>query len=285
MPLTFPAMGDNTSRFMEKRFEQLGWDIGFLQTNPVVRAKGFGIPSEAKGVGYPIRLLRYWFGYHLLRRESERAGRPIAVAEVGVHSGQMYQFYRSVPEAPTVARWTAFDAVLLEQKLRKVGYEEMVEANLEDPGFTLGGQYDTAVALHILEHLFDPEAAVARIAQGLRPGGAIIGGFPVLPSFLVARRQAAVRRSAAPMGHVSVFSPKRIRSMAASAGLTAEFVAGAYFLRSKGSPLENSALWMRFNLLWGAAFPWWPGEVYWLLRKHPSVGSPATSSSPPLRAP
>ncbi len=267
MSLTFSAVRGDTGRFMEKPFEQVGWDIDFLRTNPVVRTKGFGIPSEAKGVGYPIRLLRYWFGYHLLRRESERAGRPIAVAEVGVHSGQMYQFYRSVPEAPPVARWTAFDAVLLEQKLRKAGYEEMLEANLEDPDFSLGGQYDAAVALHILEHLFEPEAAVARIARGLRPGGVIIGGFPVLPDFLVKQRQAAVRRSAAPMGHVSIFSPKRIRSMAAGAGLTAEFVAGAYFLRSKGSPLEHSPLWMRFNLLWGGAFPWWPGEVYWLLRK------------------
>jgi hypothetical protein len=38
-------------------------------------------------------------------------------------------------------------------------------------------------------------------------------------------------------------------------------------MRSKGSPLENSAAWMRFNLAWGRLFPWWPGEIYWLMRK------------------
>lgn len=243
------------------------WDTKFLATNATVRTKRFGMPAEAKGVRYPIRLLRYWFGYQLLREEAVRLGRPIDVAEVGVHTGQMLEFYRSVAGAPEVGRWTAFDAVVLGEKLKRAGYSDVVEANLESDDFTLGREYDVAVLLHILEHLFDPEAAVGRVARGLRPGGSIIGGFPVLPDFLVARREAQIRKSAAPMGHVSVFSPGRVRAMAAANGLTSEFVAGAYLMRSKGNPLENSALWMKFNLLWAGLFPWWPGEVYWLLRK------------------
>jgi len=55
--------------------------------------------------------------------------------------------------------------------------------------------------------------------------------------------------------------------MAKESGLRLEFMSGAFFVRSKGSPLENSALWARFNLLWGAIFPGWPGEIYWLMRK------------------
>jgi hypothetical protein len=55
--------------------------------------------------------------------------------------------------------------------------------------------------------------------------------------------------------------------MAEDCGLKLEFAAGAFFLRSKGSRLENSALWARFNLLWGGLFPGWPGEIYWLMRK------------------
>ena len=87
------------------------------------------------------------------------------------------------------------------------------------------------------------------------------------PRVVEGLREAKVRKTAAPMGHVSVFSPTRVRRMARACGLRVEFLSGAFFVRSKGSPLENSALWVRLNVLWGAAFPSWPGELYWLMRK------------------
>jgi len=243
------------------------WDISFLATNEVVRTKRFGMTTEAKSVRYPIRLLRYWFGYQLLREECLRAGRPLAVAEIGVHTGQMLEFVRSAPPGAEWSRWTAVDAVMLREKLAKAGYGEFHEANLEDPAFALPGTYDTAILLHVLEHLFDPSAAIKKIAAHIAPGGSLIGGFPVVPCFLAGIRERQVRRTAAPMGHVSVFSPRRVRRMAAEAGLKVEFLSGAFLLRSKGSRLENSATWMRLNLLWGRLFPGWPGEIYWLMRK------------------
>lgn len=243
------------------------WDFSFLANNTVVRTKRFGIPAEAKGVRYPIRLLRYWFGYHLLREEGKRFGRPLDVAEIGVHTGQMLEFVRASPAPPECSSWTAVDAVMLTEKLKKAGYSEFFEANLEAPDFRLPREYDTAILLHILEHLFEPEEALKKVARFIRPGGALIGGFPVIPDFLVAGRQRQVRKTAAPMGHVSVFSPGRVRRMAEQCGLRVEFLSGAFFLRSKGSPLENSPLWIRFNLWWGAMFPGWPGEIYWLMRK------------------
>ena len=88
-----------------------------------------------------------------------------------------------------------------------------------------------------------------------------------MPAAFAGIREKQVRKTAGPMGHVSVFSPARVRRMARDAGLVAEFYSGAFFLRSKGSPLENSAPWMRFNLFWGRIFPGWPGEIYWLMRK------------------
>ncbi len=223
--------------------------------------------AEAKSVRYPVRLLRYWFGYHLLRIEAERLGRPMDVAEVGVHTGQFLEFVRSTPVVPTFGRWTAVDAVMLEEKLRKAGYDDFFEANLEASDFSLPGEYDAAVMLHVLEHLFEPEEALRKVVSGLRTGGVVIGGFPVLPEMLVQSREAAVRKTAKPMGHVSVFSPGRVRRMAEQAGCTVEFMSGAFFMRSKGSPLENSAAWLRFNLWWGAMFPGWPGEIYWMIRK------------------
>jgi len=254
-------------RLIETTYRPLDWDINFLATNPVVRTKRFGIPAEAKSVRYPIRLLRYWFGYQLLRQEAARADRPLDVAEIGVHTGQFREFVASAPARPQFRKWTAVDAVMLTEKLRKAGYDDFVEANLEDPAFDLPQEYDAAILLHILEHLFEPEKALAKIAARIRPGGVIIGGFPVLPNFLVASREASVRRTAGPLGHVSVFSPERVVRMGEAAGCDTEFISGAFFMRSKGFSLENSAAWMRFNLWWGRMFPWWPGEVYWLMRK------------------
>jgi SAM-dependent methyltransferase len=248
-------------------FPQLHWDLAFLADNKVVRSKRFGIPSEAKSVRYPIRLLRYWFGYHLLREEAERRSHSLDVAEIGVHTGQMLEFLRSAPTQVVLAKWTAVDALMLTDKLRKAGYDDFFEANLEDPSFDLPADYDVAVLLHILEHLFEPEAALQRVAQRIRPGGALIGGFPVVPGVFAGLRERKVRRTAAPMGHVSVFSPARVRRLAKACGLQVEFLSGAFFMRSKGSALENSALWARFNLSWGAVFPGWPGEIYWLMRK------------------
>lgn len=251
----------------EQIFPQLFWDLSFLADNPTVRSKRFGIPNEAKTVRYPIRLLRYWFGYQLLRDEAIRAGRPIDVAEIGVHTGQMLEFLRSAPTMPAVGKWTAVDAVMLTEKLRKAGYDDFFEANLEAKDFDLPADYDVAVLLHILEHLFDPETALQKVAKRIRPGGSIIGGFPVVPEMFAATRQEQVRKTAAPMGHVSVFSPARVRRMAESCGLTVEFMSGAFLMRSKGSSWENSEAWVRFNLLWGGLFPGWPGEIYWLMRK------------------
>ncbi len=248
-------------------YHHLDWDTEFLAKNPIVRTKRFGMPKEAKSVRYPIRLLRYWFGYHLLRVEAERCGRALDVAEIGVHTGQFLEFVNSAPVVPALGRWTAVDAVMLTDKLRKAGYTEFFEANLEDPAMALPETYDAAVLLHVLEHLFEPEEALAKIAAAIRPGGVLIGGFPVLPDFLVGSRQAAVRKTAGPMGHVSIFSPERVVRMGDAAGCDTEFLSGAFLMRSKGSPLENSAAWMKLNLCWGANFPWWPGEVYWLMRK------------------
>lgn len=252
---------------MKTSLQPSEWDISFLRDNTTVRSRRFGMTAEAKTVHYPIRLLRYWFGYQLLREECLAAGRPLDVAEIGVHNGQMLEFVKSAPAGVRWGRWTAVDAVMLRRKLERVGYEDFLEGNLEDPSFVLQAEYDTAVLLHVLEHLHDPEAVVSRIAQAIRPGGSLIGGFPVLPAWLAPIRERQVRRTAAPMGHVSIFSPRRVREMARRAGLQTEFISGAFFLRSKGSALENSAAWMRFNLAWGRTFPWWPGEIYWLLRK------------------
>ncbi|HEX3816874.1 MAG TPA: methyltransferase domain-containing protein [Chthoniobacterales bacterium] len=256
------------------KYDTSQWEIEFLATHDVLRARNFGIEQEAKAVRYPIRMLRYWFGYHLLAQECQRAGRPIDIAEIGIHNGQMLLFakiaashVRDPAQRLAWSRWLGVDAVLKHHRIKKAGYAEVQEADLEDPHFALDGTFDVALCLHILEHRPAPEDDLSKIAAGVRPGGAIIGGSPVVPRIAQRIQQRRIRKTAAPMGHVSVFSPARVRRMVKAAGLELEFLSGAFFLRRKGWVLEDSAEWLRFNLAWGQMFPGWPGEIYWLARK------------------
>lgn len=253
-------------------FPQLDWDFEFLKNNPVLQDEHYGIPPETKQIHYPIRLVRYWFMYHFLREETARRGRNLEVCEIGVDVGQMLGFMHAAarnggtPVEP--ACWDAVDAIIRREALERAGYNHFYEVNLEAPEFSLGDQqYDAMILLHVLEHLFDPETLVTKLGANLKPGGMMIGGFPSTPHSFAQSRENKIRPTARKYGHVSVFSPERVRAMAAQAGLEVEFMTGAFFMRKKGFTLENWPQWMRFNLWFGAMFPSWPGELYFLLRK------------------
>jgi hypothetical protein len=77
----------------------------------------------------------------------------------------------------------------------------------------------------------------------------------------------ARHQRAEPFGHVSTFSPTRVHRLAAVANLELEWMTGTFLVRSSGSPIENSGLWVRLNVLFGALFPGWPGECYWQFRR------------------
>ena len=50
--------------------------------------------AEAKSVRYPIRLLRYWFAYHLLCIESVRREAPVDLIEIGVQNSSSLSVQR-----------------------------------------------------------------------------------------------------------------------------------------------------------------------------------------------
>lgn len=50
-------------------------------------------------------------------------------------------------------------------------------------------------------------------------------------------------------------------------GLSVDLLAGAFFCRWTNFAAENSPLWMRSNLAWGAIFPSLGGELYFSIRK------------------
>lgn len=248
------------------------WDAEFLRKSTLLRRPEFGMSETAKRVAFPFRAQRYWFMYHLLCEEAARQGRSLDVCEIGVDRGQMLLFMQAAREdgadAPPIwSRWHAVDCKLKREVLLRHGYRDLVEADIDIAAPRLPEPCDTLILLHVLEHLREPEAALGRLVSLLKPGGIVIGGHPVTPQPFRAWQERRLRRKAKPYGHVSALSPKRVRDMAAGAGLKVEFLAGAFCLRKSGFFLENHDWWRRWNLRFGARFPGWPGEVYWLLRK------------------
>ena len=252
------------------RFKSISWDVAFL-ADPSLRLPQFGIPDEAKKTKHPIRLLRYWFMHHFIHNEFLLKRRTVSVCEIGVDSGQMLQFMQAAVRGrktvPEWSNWVAVDVELKKQALTACGYKELIQGDLESPDFTLPQQYDVVILLHVLEHLREPEKVFEHLVEHLVEGGVLIGGFPCHPHFLVPYREKHLRKHTRKGGHVSAFSPKRVKAMAQKSGLRVEFLSGAFLLRHKGLFLENFAWWARFNLLFGALFPAWPGEIYWMVRK------------------
>ena len=235
-------------------------------------------PNRKRACRYPARLLRYWFMHRLLEQEWRQRG-PLSVCEIGVDRGQMLHFAREAAAGPAQswqAGWDAVDVRLRRDELQAVGYRRQFPLDLEHEPIpaALQGQYDVVILLHILEHLQDPEAALAKALQCLKPGGIVIGGMPVLPHAALSWRERQLRRKAQPYGHISAFSPRRVKAWAERFGLQEELCRGAFFLRSKRLLLENYRWWVRGNLAFGALFPAWPGELYWSFRT-PACSSPS----------
>lgn len=237
------------------------WSISVIDAQTWVK----DIFCKSRATRYPIRLLRYWFMYNLIKEEHIRLGRPLRVCEVGVDRGQMLRFTRDAGFAD-ISCWVAVDCKL-HPELQESGYTRQVQANVDRLDFFLDEEYDVIIVLHVLEHLFEPEQLIHRLSGALAPGGVMIGGFPVMPKWLTSYWQKRLRLTASKFGHVSAFSPQRVKNMANSCGLYLDFISGAFFLRKSGSFLENYKAWPRVNLLFGALFPALGSELYWRIRK------------------
>lgn len=261
------------------RFAAIRWSPHTLADNHVWCAEEFWVSSRAKGRRYAFRMLRYWFMEHLLTTERARLGRPLKVLEIGVDRGQTKAYIdgalrNASGEADALyTSWDAADVSPQTQALAVAGYANCLWLNLDDADSLaqfIGArhaQYDVVILLHVLEHLRQPERATTFVSAAVRTGGIMIGGFPVLPSGVARWRERQLRSSAQPFGHISAFSPRRVRKMAERAGLALEYASGAFAVRASGSWLENHAWWMRLNVAFGALFHGWPGEIYWQYRK------------------
>ena len=255
-----------------RKLSQLSWDINYLRQNPALRSGDFPLTARALRRTYPTRVLRYWFIYHFLRLEFQRRSEALSVCEVGIDVGQMLQFMRSVAAMPGLdlvqwASWIGVDCCVKQDTLSKFGYTQYIQEDIERSDSWLSGNYDAIIMLHVLEHLYSPEAVFAKMVPRMKPGSVVMGGFPSVPNWCARLREPQIRANPNSNGHVSAFSPKRVRKIAREQGLQLDFLAGAFFLRASGLFLEDQAWWLRFNLAFGALLPSWPGEIYWVMRK------------------
>ena len=254
-------------------FRPLAWHLDSLDSP--AKAHMHGIPDAVRHSRFPFRLLRYWFVQELLVDEGRRRpGRPLDVAEVGIDAGQMLAYARQTlawrQQPLPWRRWHGLDCSPPTDQLRGLGYDSLTQLDLEDRA-QMARQpreaHDAIILLHVVEHLFDPDTALAEVATWLKPGGIIIGGAPGTPEFARQHWQGRLRRNARPRGHVSVVSSDLLQQWGRRLGLQTELLNGAFFMRRKGFVLENQAWWLKANLAFGAMFPSWPGELYWAWRK------------------
>jgi len=221
--------------------------------------------------------LRYWFASSALADLHQRLKRPLRVLEVGVDDGDMLCFMggRRISEGKFalpewIERWDGLDVKVDPDVLERYSYSDFIEADIDAVGdWQRNRRYDAILVIHILEHLLDPEAALHRLLGLVEPGGILMGGSPTMPSFLARLHEPQLRRKNAKNmhdvrihKHLSVITPSRIRRLCRAENLDLTLLAGTFFVRSSGSPMENSALWTRANLFWGALFPALGGELY-----------------------
>ena len=171
----------------------------------------------------------------------------------------------------SIARWDGLDVKSDPVSLARYSYTSYIEMDVEET-FELPRKYDAIVLLHVLEHLLRPEAAMHRLLNFLNDDGIMIGGSPTMPSFIatIHERQNRVKyrdRAVTSHRHLSAITKKRIVRFSRENDLRIDLLTGAFFARLGEYSVENSKMWMRLNLAWGALFPSLGGELYFSLKK------------------
>ena len=264
-------------RRLASRFAALRWPLTSL-TERVVATRSDGIMnSRAATKRFPIRGLRYWWLRCAIMAEIEEREGEVVVADVGCSRGHIKRFIGAIPDT----RWLGLDWCIDEAALRECGYDEMHQCDFDASLPLADNSVDIVVFSHVIEHLPRPDFTMGELSRILRPGGLLLAGSPVAPSFAARVREWQLRRRLRkgrikPGGHINSMAPHRWKKLVCARDMDVEMLTGTFFARWSGNPLENHAWWVRLNQLWGALFPAWGGEVYLAARKavtsHPETG-------------
>lgn len=241
---------------------------------------------KTTSTSYPFRAMRYWCVGCAIADEAKRLGRPVTILDAGCGKGKQKSFAGNDIEAT----WIAIDWLVDAGNLASLGYDEWYECNLDKPLPLPDECADITIFDHVVEHLPRPSFTMAELYRVLRPGGVLLAGSPIAPAWVALARQGQHLRAhrmgrRRPGDHITAFWPSRWRHLVMDAGLTLEFLNGAFFCRWSGSPLENCRWWARLNHLWGAFFPSLGAELYLMARKADTLPSPAPKKKAAHRVP
>jgi 2-polyprenyl-3-methyl-5-hydroxy-6-metoxy-1,4-benzoquinol methylase len=159
------------------------------------------------------------------------------ILEMGPAEGVMTELLVATGKALTVVEGSRAFCESIAARLPSV---RVVHALFER--FSPAGRFDNIVLGHVLEHVENPGAIVARAAEWLAPGGRMLAAVPNSRSL---HRQAAVLMGLLPRedalnetdvhhGHRRVFDPESFRQCFFDAGLAIE-MSGGYWLK----PVSN----------------------------------------------
>lgn len=255
-----------------KRLPFLNWPlVRNNETAARVPAGDASLREHLEGSSYSIRMLRYWWVGQAIAEEARRQGRPLRVLDVGCERGWLKYF---TPEG-AVESWVGLDWDVRRECLEHAGYDEVLQANFDEPLPVASGTFDVVVNNHVMEHLPRPGSTMAEMSRALCMGGIFLGGSPTMPAWLAGLREWWLRRQlrlgrVAPGGHINCLSPRRWRDLMQDTGLTPEFVTGSHAVRFTGSWLENQRWWVRVNQFWGGLFPSLGSECYVRGRRQPA---------------
>lgn len=257
-----------TNRKKYSRFRFVSAPLSAINENAEIRQADFPFAKELEKRKYPIRALRYWWMHCVIEEEAERVGKPVTIADVGCDRGIIKRFIPTIKDA----RWIGLDIDTNREGIGLAKYDELLRCDFNEGIPLPAASVDIAICSHVLEHLPRPEFTLSEIAKIVRPGGMILVGVPIAPKFIadLRERQLAkeLKNGTRKIGqHLQLFSINRLRRLAEQNGLQIEFSVGTALLRKKGSRLENSAAWIRFNQIWAALFPSLGMELCVQLRK------------------
>jgi 2-polyprenyl-3-methyl-5-hydroxy-6-metoxy-1,4-benzoquinol methylase len=197
----------------------------------------------------------------------ERHLRGDTILEMGAAEGVMSEMLARTGKHLTVVEGGKSFCDSLRQRLPDA---DVVHALFE--AFTPTRRFDNIVLGHVLEHVEEPSAIVARASTWLAPGGRIMA---VVPNSRSIHRQAAVLmgllRSEDSLnemdihhGHRRVFNPETFRGCFIDAGLSID-VFGGYWLKALSNrqieaTFDAAMLEAFFEL--GERYPDIAGEIY-----------------------
>lgn len=225
-----------------------------------MRRSDYSMDERVKQTDFPIRALRYWWIFHMIREFSR--DRRMTVVDLGAQHGQMRRYwtgaadiYSSQPEL----HWIGMDWEIAPQ-LVGAGYDRVIQCDFDQKLPLPDKSADIVIFLHVVEHLPRPEFTIGEIARILSDDGTLLAGSPTAPHlvslFIDRQLKRRIKHGTKARGaHIHSFSPARWKELVKNAGLTLEFLSGTHFARLSGRFIENYSWWARLNLFWGARFP------------------------------